>query len=158
MRKIQVITAVLLSLSLASYSMESYAGPNHHKHQRDGERHGPNKKLNMKRVMKHYSQLDLSEAQTNSIKKIVTEGFQQSKLKRQEIRTLGQQLKNIKSSETVDEQALRAVGIEIANLKSDIMVMHINRRKQADSVLTEQQLVELNELRAERKQRRLEKN
>ena len=157
MNKLTTVAGIVLSVLVASHSLPSVAGPHHKsgsRYSHDGENSRNVHKLNMKRMMHHFSQLDLSEEQSADIKRLIKEGFQQSKPKRDEIETLHQQVNTLKHSEVIDEQAIRATAVAIANLRSDIMLANLNKRKQVEALLTEEQLDKLRLMKEKRQKRR----
>jgi Spy/CpxP family protein refolding chaperone len=158
MKKSLVISSLVAGILVSGLSSSVFAGPNHehkHRHAHEHERQFDAKRLNMKRMMRAFSRLDLSEEQKTEIKSIFKQGFDDNKPKREEIQTLREQVRNLKHAEVVDEQALRATAISIANLRTDMMLANLQNRKKIEALLTESQVQKLQEMKEKRKQRRL---
>jgi periplasmic protein CpxP/Spy len=158
MKKSLVISSLVAGILVSGLSSSVFAGPNHehkHRHAHEHERQFDAKRLNMKRMMRAFSRLDLSEEQKTEIKSIFKQGFDDNKPKREEIQTLREQVRNLKHAEVLDEQALRATAISIANLRTDMMLANLQNRKKIEALLTESQVQKLQEMKEKRKQRRL---
>ena len=160
MKKSLVISSLVAGILVSGLSSSLLAGPNHeHKHRYahefGHERQFDTKRLNMKRMMRAFSRLELSEEQKTEIKSIFKQGFDDNKPKREEIQTLREQVRNLKHADVLDEQALRATAISIANLRTDMMLANLQNRKKIEALLTESQVQKLQEMKEKRKQRRL---
>lgn len=158
MKKSLVISSLVAGILVSGLSSSVFAGPNHehkHRHAHEHERQFDAKRLNMKRMMRAFSRLDLSEEQKTEIKSIFKQGFDDNKPKREEIQTLREQVRNLKHAEVLDEQALRATAISVANLRTDMMLANLQNRKKIEALLTESQVQKLQEMKEKRKQRRL---
>ncbi len=158
MKKSLVISSLVAGILVSGLSSSVFAGPNHehkHRHAHEHERQFDAKRLNMKRMMRAFSRLDLSEEQKTEIKSIFKQGFDDNKPKREEIQTLREQVRNLKHADVLDEQALRATAISIANLRTDMMLANLQNRKKIEALLTETQVQKLQEMKEKRKQRRL---
>lgn len=160
MKKSLVISSLVAGILVSGLSSSLLAGPNHehkhrHAHEFEHERQYDTKRLNMKRMMRAFSRLELSEEQKTEIKSIFKQGFDDNKPKREEIQTLREQVRNLKHADVLDEQALRATAISIANLRTDMMLANLQNRKKIEALLTESQVQKLQEMKEKRKQRRL---
>lgn len=159
MKKSIIISGLITGLLVTGVSIPLQAGPDHehkHRHSHGAEHQGKydGKRLNMKRMMRAFSRLELSEEQRKEIKTVFKQGFEDNKPKREEMHTLKQQIKGLKQAEVVDEQALRATAIGIANLRTDMMLANLQNRKKIEALLSESQLQKLQEMKEKRKQRR----
>lgn len=164
MKKLAIITGAILGLAVAGVSQTSIAGPKH-KHQGEhrihGEGHGGGefrkrgmRRMNMKRAMHHLSHLDLSEQQKIDIKAAIKDGMQAAQAKRESIAPLKEQLRELAKAETVDASAIKALSAQIADVKSDLMIMHIAKKREIGELLTEEQRQELAEMKAEHRKHR----
>lgn len=152
MRKFNLVVSVALLLIITGFSSQLIAKSNfqsahsYSQHQQHGKT-----ELNAKRIMRHLSLLDLTEQQRVEIETLVEYAVQAVKPKQQEIALLHGQLKQIRRSGEVDEQAIRTLASEIASLKADIFIMHLTKRKEVAKLLTEEQLARLERIKAARK-------
>ncbi len=161
MKKSFIISSLLTGLLVVAISNSALAGPNHehkHRHAHGYDQHSQfdARRLNMKRMMRAFSRLELSEEQKAEIKSVFKQGFEDNKPKREEIHTLREQIRDLKDAEVIDEQALRATAISIANLRTDMMLANLQNRKKIEGLLSQSQLQKLQEMKAKRKQRRAE--
>jgi len=151
MKKLKILASIALSLFIIGYSAQSIAKPNYQSAHGYSEGHQRGKgELNLKRIMRLLSLLDLTEQQRVEIESIVKNAIQANKPKREEIKALYVELKEIKKSDKVDEQAIRTLASEIASLKSDLFIMHINKRKEVAALLSAEQLERLERIKAAR--------
>ncbi|MBV1910930.1 MAG: hypothetical protein KUG78_16645 [Kangiellaceae bacterium] len=152
-----IIKGTAIILVLTCFSVPSYAGPEHQYRTSAHEdemfpRH--QQRMNMGRMMHHFSHLDLTDEQTLSIKNLIKDGFEQGKAKRGVMKTLHHQKRTLTKSDIIDEQAIRTLGVEIANIKSDLMIMRLNKRREVEALLDEQQVTKLKAMKAEHEGRR----
>lgn len=159
MRKVSMkkLLAIAMTTLIAVSSLNTLAGPKHDK-QVKSERSHKGQRFNITRMMKHFNQLDLSEAQQSDIKALLTEGVAEGKPNKEAMASLDKEIKELKKSETLDEQSIRAANIEIANLKSDLMIMRKKKKQEIEALLTEEQLSSLKKMKQERKQKRRKDN
>jgi len=153
MKKVSLITGIILTAAVASYSFHLSASPHRsggHGFSHDGQRQG----MTVKRVMQHLSHLNLSEQQKVDIRALVEDGIEAAKGKRQQMKALHLRMKEQRNSGSVDEQAIRSISREIAEVKSDLMILHLNKRKQVSELLTGEQRVKMAEMKAERRSAR----
>ena len=150
MKKLSIFAGILATLMIAGYSLHLTAGPNHKGHHGFSNMHEQHARgMTEKRIMHHLSHLDLSEQQEIDIRALVKEGIVASKVKREEIKALHMQLRGVRQSDSVDEQAIRTYSADIASLKSDLMIMHLNKRKEVAALLTDEQKSKMEKMKAE---------
>ncbi len=151
MKKIKLLGSILLAASIAMLSVNVNAG-----HHSKSERHHnhSDKKPTIKKVMKQLSKLDLTDDQKTEIKVVVKSGLEKSKGKWQAMRELKKQMKALKHAEPLDEQAIKSLSAEMADIKSDLMIMHINKRKQVTSLLTDEQKEKFKKMKHKRGHKR----
>ncbi len=157
MKKTFTISALVVAIGAASFNMPVQAGPDHHHHKHSHKTYhgGPfeQRKLNMRRMMAAFAKLELSEQQKTEIKSLIKQGFQAGAPKREEIRTLREQIRDLKQAEVIDEQSLRSTAISIANLRTDLMLANLQNRKKIEELLDDNQLEKLQAMKEKRKLR-----
>jgi len=152
MKKFNLVASIALSLIITGFSNQLIAKSNFQSAHGYSQHQQHNKtELNAKRIMRHLSLLDLTEQQRVEIEIVVENAVQAVKPKQQEIALLHTQLKQIKRSGKVDEQAIRTLASEIASLKADLFIMHLNKRKEVSELLTQEQLARFERIKAARK-------
>ncbi|MDQ7050130.1 MAG: hypothetical protein Q9M92_11600 [Enterobacterales bacterium] len=136
---------VFLSLNLAAnpsgkqgHSKHSYAG-------------GKHSKMTVKRILKHLEPLNLSKEQVKSVKQIVKSGKELSKPLRKSLKQQHKNLKMLGKSDAIDEQAIRDTSQQIAAIKADLMILHMNKKQQIRALLNEQQQAQLLEMKQQRR-------
>jgi len=139
------IMTVFLSLNLAA---NPSGKPDHSKHSYAGGKHP---KMTVKRILRHLEPLDLSKEQVESVKQIVKSGKEQAKTLRKKLKAQHKQLKMLGKSDVIDEQAIRDTSQQIARIKSDLMILHMNKKQQVRALLNEQQKVKLEEMKQQRR-------
>jgi Spy/CpxP family protein refolding chaperone len=163
MKKIAILTGAALTLAIAAIAQTSLAGPKHHgEHRMHGADHGSagknmqrgQRRMNMKRAMHHLSHLDLSEQQKIDIKAAIKDGMQAAQTKRETIAPLRQQMRDLGKADVIDESAIKALSLEIANVKSDLMILHLAKKRQIGELLTEEQRAKLAEMKADHRKHR----
>jgi Spy/CpxP family protein refolding chaperone len=101
--------------------------------------------------MEHLSRLDLSEQQSIDIRRIVEAGIESSKEKRATLKVLHLKMKKMRNAEEIDESGIKALSAEIAEIKSDMLILHLNKRKQVEELLTDLQKDKLQKMKNMRK-------
>jgi len=154
MNKFSLFTAIIMTVLVTSYSAHSEAKPDQYNEHRfahyDGKHRG---EMKTKRIMRHLSLLDLTDHQREKIESVIKNAVGAAKPKREEMKRLHAQLKELKKSGKIDEQAIRALASEIASHKSDLFIMHLNKRKEVAALLTPEQLVRLERIKAARREK-----
>jgi len=151
MKNISLLAGLLITLVFAGYTSNLGAGP-HHKEDHPFS-HGdeqPGRGMSVKRVMRHLAVLDLTEEQRAEIKTLVKAGIEESKPQRDALSALHRQMKELMHAETADNSAIKSLAAEIANIKSDLMILHINKRQQLATLLNEEQRATLNRIKDQR--------
>lgn len=156
MKNIKILSSLVLAASITLVSVNAMSGnystgDDHKSHSSKGNAEKGNM---IKKMMRHMSKLDLSEEQKNQIKLIIKSGIEDSKAQKDAISQLKKQMKELKNAEELDESAFKALFAEISVIKSDLMIMHINKRKQVAALLTDEQKKSFMEMKHERKNRR----
>ena len=157
MKQSKILSGLILAVALTSVSTLSMAGPNHRHHDERvlHERSSDQARwMSVKRAMHALSHLDLTEQQKIDIKALVKEGIEASKAKRVEVKKLHKKLKQANKDDVIDEQAIRSTSSDIADLKSDLLIMHLNKRKQVMELLTDEQKAKMKEVKAKKNHRR----
>jgi len=152
MNKLTLLISILLGLLVVGYSFQLIAKQHYQSVHGYSQDHGRgNDKLNAKRIMRHLALLDLTNQQREEIGSLVKNAIESSKPKREEVEILHAQLKDIKESGKIDEQAIRTLASEIASIKSDLFILHLQKRKEMTALLTSEQLAKLARIKAARK-------
>lgn len=143
--------AFLLIMSLiAGMSSTVFAGP-HHKNGRHDEERGQERKFNAKRMMHHLSHLGLSEQQTTDIKALIKQGFEDAKPIREKVRSLKAEIKALAKSDNFDEAMIKEKSAAVAEAKADLLILHVNKRKQVAELLTDEQKAKMKTMREHRR-------
>ncbi len=108
----------------------------------------------MELMRKVFSRLDLSEEQKQSIWLIRSENQDSMQSIKSSIRPLKQQLHNILSAENVDEMAVKVLTAEIAELKSDQIILMSSIKKQIFALLNDVQKTKLEKMKEMYQKRR----
>ena len=153
MKNISLLAGLFIALVFAGYSSDLAAHKNHNKAQKSfhGDKqfgHG----MSVKRAMRRLAVLDLTEEQRAEIKSLVKAGIEESKPQRDALSAKHQQMKKLMHAETADESAIKSLTAEMANIKSDLMILHINKRQQVADLLNDEQRETLNKMKNQRKQ------
>ncbi len=151
MNKLYILTGFLVTLVIAGFTYHATANP-HHKGAH-GFSHGEDqlgRGMNIKRVMRHLAALDLTDEQRVEIKSLVKAGIEDSKPQRDSLKAMHQQMKKLMHADTVDEAAIKSLAAEMANIKSDLMILHINKRQQVAALLNDEQQAKLKKMKHQR--------
>jgi Spy/CpxP family protein refolding chaperone len=148
--KIKLLSSVLLAASILMLSVNANAG---HHSKNDRQHSQSDKRGSVVNIMKKISKLDLTDEQNMEIKAIVQSGLDDSKDKRQAMRALKSNMKTLRHTEVLDEQAIKLLSAEMADIKSDLMIMHINKRRQVAALLTDEQKETFKEMKHKRRSR-----
>ncbi len=117
------LTFVMLLLISMVFSANAMAGPHHPEH-----------KLEMME-----KKLDLSKDQSAAIKEIVMNAHEQAKSIRETIKPLKKSLHQALTADTVDEQSVRQLSTQIADRKTDLMLLHNRTQRLVKAQLTPEQ-------------------
>lgn len=153
MKHISLVGGLLITLVFAGYTSDLAAGPHHkkaHPFSHGDEQIG--RGMSVKRVMRHLAVLDLTEEQRVEIKSLVKAGIEESKPQRDALSDMHRQMKKLAHAETADSSAIKSLAAEMANIKSDLMIMHIDKRQQLATLLTEEQRATLDRIKDQRMQ------
>lgn len=150
MKRLSIFTALSLIILVSIYPNRTIAGPDHHgKHSHKAQKF----EFNESRVMKHLSQLDLTEQQTTEITEVIKSAINSSKPTRVSLEEMHQRMRVLKRADAIDEVAIRSLSSEIANVEADLSIAHINNRKQVAALLTEVQREKLKNMKLKHKMR-----
>lgn len=150
----KLIIGTTLGAASCAFALHSFAGP----HGAGGPCHfrggHPPMGMTAERVMHRLAKLDLSEQQKIDIEALTRTGSNAAKEKRQQLELLRGKMKKLANSETIDEQALKSLTSQMADLRSDMMIMHLKKREQIESLLTDEQKEKFNKMRHRRMSRK----
>ena len=99
------------------------------------------------------SQLDLDDEQQKLLKTLREDNKQKLQATRSEIRPLKKQMHNLLSSDNIDEAAVKDLSRQIADKKSEQMLLMASIRQQAIAILSDEQKADLEEMRSKRLQK-----
>ncbi|MGE0864310.1 MAG: Spy/CpxP family protein refolding chaperone [Vicinamibacterales bacterium] len=94
--------------------------------------------------------LDLTDDQKAQIKSITDSHQAEFKAAGEKVGAARQALRTLLQADTIDEPAIRAKSVEVANAEADASILGAKVRAQTLQVLTAEQLAKLKELRAAR--------
>jgi protein CpxP len=152
MKNFNLLSGLLIALIFAGYTLDVDANP-HHKGPHDsshGMEHGMEHGMTVKRVMRHLGVLDLTDEQRGEIKSLVKAGIEQSKPQRDALHVMHGKMKKLMHADVADEAAIKSLAAEMANIKSDLMILHINKRQQVAVLLNDEQRAELKKIKHQR--------
>ncbi len=159
----QMTTNKPLTLFFAAITLTSFinvaaveANPNgkqHKKHYNSYE-HDEFEAPSSKRIMRKLSKLDLSDAQKTEIESLIADGIKSTKSQRETLKSMRHQMKALLQADNVDETAIRSLSTELANVKSELMILKLNKRQQIASLLNDEQKSKLGKMKSNRKSRR----
>lgn len=143
---------IAMLIALLAVSTLSWAGPNHNHpaNYKDQARQQPSSKI----IMKRLSKLDLSDSQKSEIEALVVDGIESTKIQRESLKAMIHQMKALRFAESIDETAIKSLSLEIANVKSDLTIARLNKRKQIAVLLTDEQQEKMKKLYENRKYKR----
>lgn len=94
--------------------------------------------------------LDLTDEQKAQVKSIADSHQAEFKAAGEKIGTAREGLRKLLQADTIDESAIRAKSVEVANAEADAAILGAKVHAQAKQVLTAEQLAKLKELQASR--------
>jgi len=154
----KLFVSVVLLLSFVGFSTTVFAGSQYRENQKMERYQKGEPKINMQRIMRHLSKLDITDEQRASIKALLKKQMETNKPKHQQLKTFRMQMKELKKADTLDEQAVRKTSSQIAQLKSDLMISRHKNRQAVKALLSDEQRQKLEEMKAKRKDRKKEGN
>jgi len=146
-----LFASAVLIVSFVGFSATVSAGPQHKEHKKMGMHQKGEPQINMKRVMRHLSKIDLTDEQKTSIKALIKESMEANKPKNQQMKALHMKMKGLRKSDTLDEQSVRDISFQIAQLKSDLMISRHKNRQAVKALLTDEQRQKLEEMKGKSK-------
>ncbi len=111
----------------------------------------------MKRMHRAFAQLDLSEQQKASLEALKEANKDTMKASHQTIKSLKEQMRPLLEAEVIDENAVKNLTAQIADLKAEQMIKMASLKKQAIGYLTEEQKMKLEEMKEKRENKRKER-
>jgi len=149
----KLLVSIALLLSFIGFTTTASAGPQNRGYDKMERHQKGEPRMNMKRVMRELSKVDLTDEQRTEIKALIKNGMEANQPKRQQIRTLHMQMQTLRKAETLDEQAVRDISTQIAGIKSDLLVAQHKNRQAINALLTDEQRQKLKEMKAKRKEK-----
>jgi len=149
-KKTILIGAIASIFAIGSMAI---ANPNHktrHGGYSSHERQAPN----AKKIMRHLAKLDLSEEQRSEIETLVINGIESTKVQRETLKSLQHQMKALMHADAVDETAIKSLTYDMANIKSDLMIVRLNKRHQIASLLNDEQNAKMQKMKQHRMMKR----
>ncbi|MGX5175274.1 Spy/CpxP family protein refolding chaperone [Aliikangiella sp. IMCC44653] len=119
----------VVALSGFLFSTAVSAGP-HHKGHGDKQQHRTHRMLEA---------LDLTEAQQAEVKKIHSEGKDDRKAQHKQMKSLKKQLHGLLQAEQIDEGAIKAVSLQMAEQKADMLINKARKKQRVYALLTPEQ-------------------
>lgn len=153
MNKIISTSSFLIALLILGSSVKVTAGPYHkegHNHSHEHEHEQVGRGVNVVRVMRHLSKLDLTDQQQSDIKSLIKSGIEESKTQRESLNEMHGQMKKLMDTDAIDEAAIKALSAEMANIKSDLAILRLNKKQQVAALLNDEQRAKLKEMRHKR--------
>ena len=89
--------------------------------------------------MRHLSKVDLTDEQRVDIKALVKQEVEANKPKFKQIKALHKQIKTLRQTDSLDEQAVRDTASKIAELRSDLMISKHRTHQAIKALLTNDQ-------------------
>ncbi len=143
-------------LSSISFTGNLLAGSEYHpndsaeniaeKHHHSGKKHRKYRKLMEK--------LDLTQEQRESFKAIKERNKKQIIANRSSMKTLKKKIKRLLKAEVIDEPAVREFSAQMAELKTDNMILHAREKKEMLTLLTNEQKEKLEQMKQRRQEKR----
>lgn len=97
-----------------------------------------------------FRELDLSDDQKAQVKSIVESHEAEFKAAREKIGAARETLRQLLEADAIDESAIRAKNVEVANAEADAAILGAKVRAQTLQVLNSEQLAKLKQLQAAR--------
>lgn len=97
-----------------------------------------------------FRQLDLSDDQKAQVKSIMDSHQAEFKAAGEKVGAAREALRTLLQADAIDETAIRAKSVEVANAEADASILGAKVRAQTLQVLTSEQLTKLKELKAAR--------
>ncbi|MFT6731995.1 MAG: Spy/CpxP family protein refolding chaperone [Polaribacter sp.] len=142
---------ILISITAGLFAIGSMAIANpNHKMRHGGYDNHVRQAPNAKNVMKLLSKLDLSDEQRVEIKALIQNGMESTKAQRETLKSMHHQMKALTQAEAVDETGIKSLTLEMANLKSDLMIARLNKHHQISSLLNDEQKEKMDKMKQHR--------
>ena len=132
---------MLIATNIAAYPKHS------DRHQKSNYHQQGFKPINLKKAMKHFSRLDITDEQREQIRALVKAEIEANKPKRKQLKELHLKIRELKSNDVLDEKAIKKTAREIADIRADMMISKSKGMREIESLLTEEQKQKLTERR-----------
>lgn len=148
-----LITGLASNAALAHPKFESEAEKTEFKEKmRHGMHHRKEGRRDLMRAA--FKKLDLSDKQKEQLKAIKSANKGEFKAKRKEMHQLKTQIHQLTEAEQIDEGAIKALSLQIAELKAEQVIKSAQMKQEMMKVLTDEQKAKLAEMKEERKARK----
>ena len=148
------ITALLLTATVTAFAQDSYGEPG-----RKGQHHqrGPQANPLVGQMMRGLRQLDLTDAQEESIKTVMQGLKAETRPIMQEMKAGHLQLKELIKADSYDEKAVAALAEKEGEMAARRLQIAGRAMSEVFSLLTDEQRAELDAMAAERQEKRTQR-
>jgi len=101
-----------------------------------------------------FKKLDLTDEQKEQLKTIKSANKETFKAKRKDIMELKKQVRELTEAEQIDEGAIKALSLQIAELKAEQVIKGAQLKQEMMKVLTDEQRAKLSEMKEKRMAKR----
>jgi len=152
-----LITAVLFFVSLNLLAQYGARGRDMVKHARFGIHMAEKNLFSGSMLLKFKDEIGLTEEQVSKIEKM-SNLFQEAVIRQQaDIKVKGLKLRSYLKEEKVDRKKMETMIREIAKMRTDMQVDHMNYLLDLKELLTPEQIEKIESLKKERRHKRMEK-